>query len=322
MSPAPALSIIPACRSHRFGLWLGLAMLALLGACASTSDLAKVEEANLVQDQRLKALEDSTGKALAKHDKAIEELDRTMKAFRGQVNLTNERTQQFAKEQGTLASILEKDTAERRKLTRQVEDQVKKLKRIQVEIESEMDKLRLNLADLEKLLKSPLAKLPSITEADKAFRGAYALLLNGEFDLAADAFEGFRKKFSDDPRMPESLYRRGQAFFLLRKYDHALPPFFELLDKQEGHELVVPARWMMARALEEKGDLKLARELYGQLISGKTSFATDAARRVDFLDKLFTESQPQGDGAKAPDAAESDSGKEKNPDKSPKEKSN
>ena len=284
--------------------FLALLLPWLASSCVTTSDLEKVEQANQVQDQRLKALEESIGKTLAKHEKSIEELDRTVRAFRGQVSLSNDRTEQFAKEQSTLSSTLEKDTAERRKLARQVEDQVKKMKRMQTEIESDLDKLRLQLGDLEKLLKSPLAKLPANTEADKGFRRAFAMLLNGEMDLAADAFESFQKTYAQDPRVPEALYRRGQAFFMLRKYDHALPPFFELLDKQAEHELALPARWMVARALEETGDLKLARELYGQLISGKTPYATDAARRVDFLGKLYPETGAAGDKPRDADAAE------------------
>ncbi|MDH4246412.1 MAG: hypothetical protein OEW39_01185 [Deltaproteobacteria bacterium] len=272
-----------------------------LSACATSGDLEKVEQANQVQDQRLKSLEESIGKTLTLHGKSIEELDRTMKAFRGQVGLTNERTEQFAKEQATLTATLEKDTAERRKLTRQVEDQVKKLKRIQTETESEIDKLRLQLGDVEKLLKSSMAKLPALTEADKSFRKAFAMLLSGEFDLAADAFEGFQQAYPQDGRIPEALYRRGQAFFLIRKYDHALGPFFELVDKYAENELTLSARWMVARALEETGDLKLARELYGQLISGKTPYATDAARRVDFLGKLFSETPGTDEKAQEPE---------------------
>jgi TolA-binding protein len=176
-----------------------------------------------------------------------------------------------------------------------VDEELTRMKRANLESASELDKMRLQLADLEKLLRSPISRLPAKTAADLDYRAAHYDLISGQFDLAADKFERFRKEHPKDPRGTEALYRRGQAFFLLRRYDHALIPLFELVDKAPKDELATPARWYLARALEETGDLKLAREFYAQLINEKTAYANDATRRVAFINRLF----PRSEGGKA-----------------------
>lgn len=266
--------------------------LGLVAGCAKSSDVKRLEEANQVQDQRLKALEDSLGRNLQQQKQLLEELQRKVNALRGQVSLNADQLSRMSRDQTALSDTLERDTAGRSKLTRQVSAQVKKMGRFQVETQSEMDKLRLRLGDLEKLLSSPIAKLPAKTQADKAFRQAFFLLIDGQLDLAADHFAAFRKAYPKDPRAVEALFREGQAYFLLRKYDRALIPFFELVDKHPKDAFAVPTRWMLARALEETGDLKLAREFYAQLINSNSPYAADATRRVAFINKLY----PKGGG--------------------------
>jgi TolA-binding protein len=175
-----------------------------------------------------------------------------------------------------------------------VEQQLAKMERYKLETDNDLDKMRIQLAELTKLLKSPIADLPAKTEADTDFRQAYYHLLNGEFDIAADAFDAWRKKYPKDPRGPEALYRRGQAFFLMRKYDHALIPLSELVDKSPKSDFATPARWILARSLEETGDLKLARQFYAELINDRTPYAADATRRVALIDRLFPHAAAQG----------------------------
>lgn len=268
--------------------------LTLAAACAKSSDIDRVEESNRVQDQRLLAIERDVGSSLEEQRQALRAvqgdlraIQGDLRAMRGRTNLISERTEQLVSEQSALSEALERSHSEQRRLTRRVEEQVARMSRFRLESENDLDKMRLQLGQLEKLLKSPIAKLPAKTAADKEFRIANHLLINGEFDLAADRFETFRKKHPKDKRGTEALFRRGQALFLMRKYDHALIPFFEVVDKAPDHELAMPSRWMLARALEETGDLKLAREFYAQLIAGKTAYASDATRRVAFINKLF-----------------------------------
>ncbi len=261
--------------------------LTLAAACAKTSDIDRVDESNRVQDQRLLAIERDVGSSFEEQRKTLRAIERDLRAMRGRTNWISERTEQLVSEQRALSGALERSQSEQRRLTRRVEEQVARMSRFRLESENDLDKMRLQLGQLEKLLKSPIAKLPAKTAADKEFRIANHLLINGEFDLAADRFETFRKKHPKDKRGTEALFRRGQALFLMRKYDHALIPFFEVVDKAPNHELAMPSRWMLARALEETGDLKLAREFYAQLIAGKTAYASDATRRVAFINKLF-----------------------------------
>jgi TolA-binding protein len=279
----------------------GLLAAGLLAGCASSSDLGKVSEENRVQDQRLRALEEDVAGQIARQQAALDALRGEVRALQGQLRLIGERNEQMAAEQAAMAQNLERNQAGQLRMTRLVEEESNRMGRFRTEAENDLDKMRVQLGQLEQLLRTPLARMPARTPADKELRAAHFLLIDGELDLAADRFEEFRKKYPDDARGVEALFRRGQAYFLLRKYDHALIPFFEVIDKSPKHPLATPSRWMVARALEETGDLKLAREFYAQLIAGKTIYAGDATRRVAFINKLFPAGEagkgaPQGGG--------------------------
>lgn len=264
----------------------------LLAACAKSSDvekmstnLQKVAETDRVQNQRLSSLENDVGKQL-------KQLDDEMRALNGRTTLLEQNTKQMAAEQQTLSDSADRTAADQRKLGHLVSQQVAKMERYRLNTDNELDKMRLQADALQKLLKSPIADLPDKTVADRDLRRAYYHLLDGEFDIAAQAFASWAKKYPKDARVPEATYRQGQAYFLMRRYDHALIPLYELVRKWPKNRLVLPARWMLARSLEETGDLKLAREFYAQLINQDSAYAADATRRVAFINRLYPHSRP------------------------------
>lgn len=293
-----AHAVAPRRLARCIGGWLALGLaLAVLGlaGCAKSSDVERVDEVNRVQNQRIKAIEDDVGAVLGEQKALMGELRKELASLKGRMQLVDERSERLANEQKAITEGLERTLSEQRKLTRLVEGEVAKLTRAKLDSDNELDKMRGQMNELEKLLKSPISRLPAKTVADANMREAYYHLINGEFDIAADAFATFRKTYPKDERGPEALYRQGQAYFLMRRYDHALIPFFELVDKAPKHKLATPARWMLARSLEETGDLKLAREFYAQLINDKTPYANDATRRVAFINQLFPRSQGKPD---------------------------
>ena len=276
-----------------WALALSAGWLALAG-CASNSDLKKVTEANKIQEQRLRALEQDTQATISGQGNRMKTIEAQLKALNGRIGLIARENQKIGKEQAQLRGDQERAISGQRKMTRNVEREAAKITRFRLEAKNDLDKIHTRLGLLEKMLKSPIASLPDKTPADKSFRQAHFLLINGELDLAADRFGAFGKAHPKDGRGIEALYRRGQALFLLRKYDHAMIPFFEVVEKSPTHRLAAPSRWMLARSLEETGDLKLAREFYAQLITGKSAYANDAIRRVAFINKLFPGSRKKG----------------------------
>jgi len=282
-SPLPR----PAASARRLILLLAFVLAGGAAGCASSSDIKKVDETNRVQDERLKALEQDIATTLNQQRDTLQSLQTEVRALNGRVQLVNERTERMASETSALNKNQERGRAGQLKVQRMVEQEASQMKRFRLDAENDLDKMRVQLGQLEQLLRSPIASLPDETKADKHFRQAYFLLINGELDLATKSFTEFREAYPKDKRVVESFYRQGQALFLLRKYDHASIPFFEVVEKSPKHKLAVPSRWMLARALEETGELKLAREFYGQLITGKTRYAADATRRMAFLDRLF-----------------------------------
>ena len=260
--------------------------------------MEKVAEANRVQDQRLRAIETDVGGSLKDQKSEMEQLRRDVKAALGRMDLVDQRTQRMENEQKAITESLERSLSDQRKLGHAVETELAKMAKYKLETDNDLDKMRIQVGELEKLLRSPIARLPAKNQADKDFREAYYHLISGEFDIAADLFDKWRKAYPNDERGFEALYRRGQAFFLLRRYDHAQISLYELVDKAPKSDLATPARWLLARSLEETGDLKLARDFYAQLINDKTPYAADATRRVAFINRLFPRSQ--GEATPAP----------------------
>jgi len=286
-------------------LGTALLVLCLLAACSQSDRLEKIEQANRVQDQRLKALEESVGEALRKQTQQltqqIQELQRQIEA---QGQAFQQRLDALAAEQADITGSQDKTTAELKRLGRRLQEQAQVQAQVRLEEQNDLDKLRLRMKDVEALLKSPIAGLPATTDADKALREAYYLMVSGQLDLAADKFTQFNQAYPTDRRRAEALFRLGQCNFFLRKYDFALVPLYELIEKHASSKLAVEARWYVARSLEETGDLKLARNFYAQLISGKTIYAADASRRVALINKLVAaglQPAPKAEGKSAPE---------------------
>ena len=284
-------------------------------ACAKSSDVDQLRQANTVQDRRIQALEQATPQAiqeLADQLKPeLEKLAEEMRVLLGRSRNEREQVQRLANDQVQLAETLERLQAIVQKLQRQVDSELKAAGVRGLAVEKALDGVRGQLTGLEGLLQSRMADLPQKTKADRAWREAYFQLINGELDGAAAAFANFRATYGDDPRAVEALYRQGQAYFLRRKYDEALVPCLALVEQHGKHSLAADAKWMLARSLEETGDLKLAREFYAQLIAQDTPHKRDATRRVYFIDQLTGTPAPQGQDGDAPqgeDTATGDAG--------------
>lgn len=308
-----------------FGMALLAAIiLSAVSGCAKEADLKREQETNRIQEARIRALERDTQSSFSGQGsrlKAIEDqirslrggelkgletqienlqgtqlksIDTRLKILKGNILLLKRSNQEIVKEQSSIREAQERVLFGQRKMTQLVTTELANFAKFRLEAENDLDKMRTRLGQIENLMRSGIAKLPSKTRADKAFRRSHFLIMNGELDLAADGFEAFVKKFPKDKRRAEALFRRGQALFLLRKYDHALIPFFEVVEKSPRHKLAIASRWMLARSLEETGDLRLARDFYARLITEKSPYANDATRRVAFINKLFPGSAKSG----------------------------
>ena len=282
---------------------------ALAAGCAKSGDVERIESENRVRDARIKALEDGTVAAVSAQAavllQKVEELQRSVDA---RAAATAERLDQLASEQNRIEGEGEETRADLKKHERRFEQYVKAQAVAWQEQANDLDKLRLRVQDVERLLKSPIADLPSATAGDKAWREAYFLMISGQLDLAADRFAQFMQSYPTDKRLPEAMLREGQAYYLMRKYDFALAPLYELEEKHGTSKSAVEGRWYIARALEETGDLKLARDFYAQLVNGKTVYAADAQRRLALIQKLYADAAvaPRGPARApvAPDLAE------------------
>jgi len=295
------------------------ALVAALAGCAKSGDVERLQQENRVQDARIKALEDGMSEGVRRQivplAQQVEVLQRQLDA---RYAILNERLDQFSSEQARLSEGEDTNRALFKRHERRFEEYAKAQSTAWQEQVNEVDKLRLRVQDVERLLKSPIADLPNATEADKAYREAHYLMISGQLDLATDKFAQFMQSYPADKRRPEALLRQAQAYFMQRKYDFSLAPLYELMDKHAAAKSAPEGRWYIARALEETGDLKLAREFYAQLITTKSVYAADASRRVALIQKLSSAAgqetpkpaadpsrdkspAPRGDGEARPD---------------------
>jgi len=267
---------------------LALAGLALLATgCAKTSDVEKLQGDTRVQDERIRALEDSLSRTLTQQQRELEALRTANNAMQGQIRLMQERTEALGKEQSKIAEDQERILSVGNRTNRRLQEEMEAFQKAKLEIDNNLDKLRGEVTQIRAAQQSPIAGLPDATAADKAYRKAHYLLVSGELDLAVDAFNAFIEANPNEPRVAMARHRIGQSHFLLRNYDRALIAFYEVVEKSPDAKHVHAARWMLARSLEETGDLKLAREFYAQLIKGKTPYANDATRRMAFIKKIY-----------------------------------
>ena len=280
---------------------VGLFALALvLTGCATSGDVKGLDRENQVQDQRLAAIEETSGREITRMAEELKTMRRELRSTRGRLINMSKKVDKLVAEQAAVTENQERLAAQNRTALRKLDKSEKANAAFRARQSQETDSIRLALTDMQKLMKTSISELPSKTKADQHFRDAFVSMVSGELDISADRFRSFVKAYPEDQRVPEAKYRGGQAYFLMRKYDHAIVPFFELVDKYAEHELAVDARWMLARCLEETGDLKLARQFYTQLITKNTIHKDDATRRVFLINELYPESKPKSKISPAP----------------------
>ena len=271
-------------------LWLALFLnFVIMSACASSGDVKKLAQENQVQDERIAALEKVAGASINDLLKELKILQDQVRKTQGRLHTLGGQMEKVQKDQAQLLAQAERSTAQAKSIERLASDQTKEQAKFMTSARQELDGVRLRITEVEKLIRTSLAKLPEKTQADKDFREAFVLLTGGQLDFAAESFVKFQKDYPEDSRIPEALYRQGQALYLGRKFELALVPFFQIVEKFATHNLAVEARWMLARGLEETGDLKLARDFYTQLVAQNTVYKADATRRLHFINKLYPE---------------------------------
>lgn len=256
-------------------------------ACAQQQDaIQELTERDRAQGEELAQLERRVLE-LQEFNARLQRLEREVAALRGITTNLTEQNRNLSQEQQGFGQELERSLSGQSRLERLLGAERERLGRERVAAGNTVDKVRGRLDVLERLLRSPIAGLPSTSRADKDFRQAFYRLVNGELDLAATDFARFTQVYPQHGRITEAYFRQGQALFLLRRHEQALEPFFVVVDKHPKHPLVPNTRWLLARSLEETGELLLARDFYTQLINAKGRFTGDATRRLAYIDKLY-----------------------------------
>ena len=218
---------------------------------------------------------------------AFAQNQRTLNIIEAKLQLLERDLKNLKRENQALRESLEHVQIDGIKLEKALESALKKHEASQLSLRDELDKRILDIGEMERLLKSPLADLPEKTVADRLLRVAMSRLFSGDLDLAVRSLADFRDHFPQEKRLPQVLHRQAQALFLLRQCEGALEPLYTLLEKHSRYRKINDARWLLARCLEDNGEPLQARRYYAELVSGNVSWADDAARRLQFIDNRY-----------------------------------
>jgi len=115
---------------------------------------------------------------------------------------------------------------------------------------------------------SAFAQGAASSEAAQAqFKAAAGLQNKGVFDLAADEWATFLKKYPDDPNALKAKHYRGVCLLQLKKYDEARQLFEEVLQKKADFEFGELTLFNLALVNTGLNKSAAAVENYGQLLT-------------------------------------------------------
>ncbi len=104
-------------------------------------------------------------------------------------------------------------------------------------------------------------------------RQAYA---GGDCRQAVNNFRGFEARFPASPRIPESLYLRGECMMKLEDWRGASKAFAELKARFPKSKLAAKAAFKHGQALYEAGDYRGSARAYRRVSGGRGRIAADA----------------------------------------------
>lgn len=104
-----------------------------------------------------------------------------------------------------------------------------------------------------------------ITPDEKAYRDAYQLLRNGNYDQAAIQFEELVKRNPKSQFAADAVYSIGEAKLKLGRFDEAVLHFHRVVKEYPGSQKELDALLKQGEAFEKLGDPRSARVIYKQL---------------------------------------------------------
>jgi tol-pal system protein YbgF len=143
------------------------------------------------------------------------------------------------------------------------------------DLEGRLERLDYQLRDLlDGLSRAPVRPSPSgstsgetsLEDPRSAYEAAYLEVTRGHYDLAADAFEEFIRKFPASDLTDNATYWIGECRYAQRDFNRAVEAFVRLIDTYPSADKVPAAMLKLGYTFAEMGDTAAARRYLQGLV--------------------------------------------------------
>ena len=119
-------------------------------------------------------------------------------------------------------------------------------------------------ADASKQPESPPA--PNAENEASAFRSAYKVYLNGNYDRATVEFQRFVKRYPDTTLTPQAFYYLGESLYLQKQYDPAKQTLEHVVTTYPNNKYRIYALYKLGQLMLETDQRTKAQEFWNQVI--------------------------------------------------------
>ncbi len=99
-----------------------------------------------------------------------------------------------------------------------------------------------------------------------AFRSAYKVYLNGNYDRASAEFQRFVKHYPSTTLTPQAFYYLGQSLYVKKRYDPAQEALEHIVDHYPNNKYRIQALYKLGQIMLETDQRSKAQELWNRVI--------------------------------------------------------
>lgn len=107
---------------------------------------------------------------------------------------------------------------------------------------------------------------PNTENEASAFRSAYKVYLNGNYDRATVEFQRFVKHYPDTTLTPQAFYYLGESLYLQKQYDPAQQTLEHVVTSYPNNKYRVSALYKLGQLMLETDQRPKAQELWNRVI--------------------------------------------------------
>lgn len=118
-----------------------------------------------------------------------------------------------------------------------------------------------------KVISKPATASSSNAGDQQAYKDAFALVRKRAYDDAIVSFDGFIKKYTDSPLLPNAYYWLGEIYLLQQKRPLARDAFLQVVTNYSEHRKAPDAAYKLGKLYSDLGDTASSRAYLDMVIS-------------------------------------------------------